>query len=72
MAQLPTDPVELHSVPDQCPPISLRYAQYLRERALIPSWRVGKRVFFDRSDLERLVAAGYRPQAQPNGMTRDT
>jgi len=58
---LPRDPVAIDDVPDVVPPITRRLAKYLRQYAVIPSWVVGHKTYFDRDDLIALVERGYRP-----------
>ena len=60
---LPNDPVEMHDVPTQYPEFTTRYLKHLRQAGTVNSWRVGRRIWFSRSDIEALIEAGYRPAA---------
>ena len=60
---VPEDLVELHNASSEYPTLSVRHLRYLRERRQVPSWRIGKRVWFSRTDLEQYTAAGFRPRA---------
>lgn len=63
---VPEDLVELHDLKVEfAPAVTDRLAKYWRQFGVLPSWRIGRRVFFSKADVVAYIEAGYRPSRTP-------
>jgi hypothetical protein len=58
---IPDDLIELHTAVDENPPLTVTQLRLVRDKGLVASWRLGRRIYFERGDLERWIASCRRP-----------